>query len=59
MRPLAITDFFIPSPTISAFEVESLTIRFYALCILAGIVFGTWLTARRLQFRGPSPLPTP
>lgn len=52
MRPLATTDFFIPSPTISAFELGPLTIRFYALCILAGIVIGTWLTARRLRFRG-------
>ena len=52
MRPLATTDFFIPSPTISAFELGPLTIRFYALAILSGIVIGTWLTARRLRIRG-------
>lgn len=52
MQPLASTDFFIPSPTISAFAVGPFTVRFYALCILAGIVVGVWLTARRLRFRG-------
>ncbi|MGY4544469.1 prolipoprotein diacylglyceryl transferase [Arthrobacter sp. UYNi723] len=52
MTPSAITDYFIPSPTVSALELGPLTVRFYALCILAGIVFGTWLTARRLRERG-------
>ncbi|MFF1385639.1 prolipoprotein diacylglyceryl transferase [Arthrobacter sp. NPDC058288] len=52
MRPSVLPGFYIPSPTISAFEIGPLTIRFYALCILAGIVFGTWLTARRLRARG-------
>lgn len=52
MRPSVISDFFIPSPTVSAFELGPLTIRFYALCIMAGIVVGTWLTARRLRARG-------
>ncbi|MFY9633293.1 MAG: prolipoprotein diacylglyceryl transferase [Cellulosimicrobium cellulans] len=45
-------EFFIPSPTISALELGPLTIRFYALAILAGIALGAWLTARRLRARG-------
>ncbi len=52
VRTLASTDFFIPSPTVSAFQVGPLTIRFYAVCILAGIIVGVWLTARRLRARG-------
>ncbi|ABK05627.1 prolipoprotein diacylglyceryl transferase (plasmid) [Arthrobacter sp. FB24] len=52
MRASALPDFFIPSPTVSAFELGPLTIRFYALCILGGIVLGTWLSARRLRARG-------
>ncbi|WP_251039944.1 prolipoprotein diacylglyceryl transferase family protein [Arthrobacter sp. ISL-72] len=43
---------FIRSPTVSAFELGPLTIRFYALCIVAGIVVGTWLAARRLRAPG-------
>ncbi len=46
------TDFFLPSPTGNAFELGPLTIHFYALAILAGIILGTWLTARRLRARG-------
>ncbi|MET4901726.1 prolipoprotein diacylglyceryl transferase [Paenarthrobacter sp. CC6] len=52
MRTLPPTEFFIPSPTVSALQLGPLTIRFYALCILAGIIFGVWLTARRLRARG-------
>lgn len=52
MRALGMSDLFIPSPTISALELGPLTIRFYALAILTGIVVGTWLTARRLRARG-------
>lgn len=52
MRASVLPDFFIPSPTVSAFELGPLTIRFYALCILGGIVLGTWLSARRLRARG-------
>ena len=51
MQPSA-TDFFLPSPTLSAFELGPFTIRFYALCIMAGIVLGAWLTARRMRARG-------
>ena len=43
---------FIPSPTVSAFHVGPLTIHFYALCIMAGIVFAVWLTSRRWRARG-------
>lgn len=32
-----------------------MTIRFYALCILAGIVIAVWLTGRRLTARGGTP----
>jgi prolipoprotein diacylglyceryl transferase len=46
------TELFFPSPAVSAFQLGPLTIRFYALAILAGIVVGVWLTARRLQARG-------
>ncbi|MCT9627236.1 prolipoprotein diacylglyceryl transferase [Pseudarthrobacter equi] len=52
MRASVLPDFFIPSPTVSAFELGPLTLRFYALCIVAGIVLGSWLTARRLRARG-------
>ncbi|MEO5314414.1 prolipoprotein diacylglyceryl transferase [Pseudarthrobacter sp. CC12] len=52
MQPSVLSGFFIPSPTVSAAQVGPLTIRFYALCILAGIVIGAWLTARRFRARG-------
>ncbi len=52
MNTRAMTELFFPSPTVSAFQLGPLTIRFYALAILAGIVFGVWLTARRLRARG-------
>ncbi len=43
---------YLPSPTVAAFELGPLTIRAYALCILAGIVLAVWLTGRRLDARG-------
>ncbi|WP_275775131.1 prolipoprotein diacylglyceryl transferase [Paenarthrobacter sp. Y-19] len=52
MNAAAATELFFPSPTVSAFQLGPLTIRFYALAILAGIVVGVWLTARRLRARG-------
>ncbi|UKA68413.1 prolipoprotein diacylglyceryl transferase [Arthrobacter sp. FW306-05-C] len=52
MNAAVATELFFPSPTVSAFQLGPLTIRFYALAILAGIVFGVWLTARRLRLRG-------
>jgi prolipoprotein diacylglyceryl transferase len=45
----------IPSPGISSFQVGPLTIHFYALCILAGIVVATFLTNHRLTKRGAEP----
>jgi prolipoprotein diacylglyceryl transferase len=42
----------IPSPPISSFQLGPLTIHFYALCILVGIVIAVWLTQRRLGRRG-------
>jgi prolipoprotein diacylglyceryl transferase len=42
----------IPSPPISSFAIGPLTIHFYALCILTGIVIAVWLTQRRLSGRG-------
>lgn len=52
MNTLVATELFFPSPAVSAFQLGPLTIRFYALAILAGIVIGVWLTARRLRARG-------
>ncbi|MBT8159508.1 MULTISPECIES: prolipoprotein diacylglyceryl transferase [Arthrobacter] len=46
------SDSFFPSPTVSAFHVGPVTIHFYALCILAGIVVAVWLTSRRWSGRG-------
>ncbi|WP_404347891.1 prolipoprotein diacylglyceryl transferase [Phycicoccus jejuensis] len=43
---------YLPSPTVAAFDLGPLTIRAYALCILAGIVLAVWLTGRRLAARG-------
>ncbi len=44
----------IPSPDLawSAFGVGPLTVRTYALCLLAGIAAAIWLTSRRLDARG-------
>jgi len=42
----------IPSPPISSFQIGPLTIHFYALCILAGIVVAAFMTNRRLTKRG-------
>lgn len=52
MNPTSLATLYIPSPTVSAFQIGPLTIRFYALCILAGIVVAVWLTGRRLTARG-------
>ena len=42
----------IPSPGWSGFSIGPLTIHAYALCILAGIVVGLWLTSARWAKRG-------
>ncbi len=46
---------FIPSPSQGVWHVLGLPIRAYALCILAGIFAGYWLTRRRWVARGGSP----
>ena len=45
----------IPSPSINELQLGSVTIRYYALFILVGIVLGLWLTAVRLKQRGVKP----
>ncbi|GAA1911443.1 prolipoprotein diacylglyceryl transferase [Microbacterium aoyamense] len=45
----------IPSPSISSFQLGPLTIHFYALCIIAGIIAAVLLTNHRLTKRGAEP----
>jgi prolipoprotein diacylglyceryl transferase len=45
----------IPSPPISYFQLGPVRIHFYALCIIAGIVFAVLLTNYRLTKRGAEP----
>ena len=56
VAPAASVPAAIPSPDWSGFDIPlpwgSLRIHAYALCILAGIVVGLWLTARRWAKRG-------
>ncbi|MCB5291805.1 prolipoprotein diacylglyceryl transferase [Arthrobacter sp. SO3] len=49
------SDSFIPSPTVSAIHGGPLTIHFYALCIVAGILVAIWLGSRRWTARGGGP----
>lgn len=42
----------IPSPPSSSFQIGPLTIHYYALCIIAGIIVATFLTNHRLTRRG-------
>jgi hypothetical protein len=44
--------FSIPSPTVSSFTVGPLTIHYYALFILAGIIVATVITSGRMKARG-------
>jgi prolipoprotein diacylglyceryl transferase len=43
---------FIPSPPINGFSLGPLTIRFYALCLIAGIIAGWLIGLRRWRARG-------
>jgi prolipoprotein diacylglyceryl transferase len=43
---------FIPSPSISSFQIGPLTIHIYALCLITGIVAAWMLGNRRWQARG-------
>lgn len=45
----------IPSPSVSQFSLGPLTVHFYALCILTGIVVCLWLTSRRWKSWGEDP----
>lgn len=45
----------IPSPPVSSFTLGPLTIHFYALCIILGIVVATLITNARLTKRGAEP----
>jgi prolipoprotein diacylglyceryl transferase len=40
---------------VSGFQIGPVTIHFYALCILAGIVAALWVAGRRWQARGGKP----
>ncbi len=51
----ALSPLSIPSPDISSFTIGPLTIHFYALCILAGIVVAALMTNHRLTKRGAEP----
>jgi prolipoprotein diacylglyceryl transferase len=42
----------IPTPSVSAFNLGPLTIHFYALCIIAGIVVAIWLGDHRYRAAG-------
>ncbi|BDZ38294.1 hypothetical protein GCM10025863_09080 [Microbacterium suwonense] len=42
----------IPSPPVSTFPIFGLTIHYYALCIIAGIIAATLITNHRLTKRG-------
>ena len=43
---------YIPSPTVSQFSIGSLTIHFYALCILAGVIAAVWIGTARWKKLG-------
>lgn len=45
----------IPSPSVSVIELGPLTIHFYALCIIAGIIVAVWWGERRFVALGGSP----
>ena len=42
----------IPAPDWSGFDLGPVSIRAYALCIIAGMVAALWLGSRRWQARG-------
>ncbi len=46
---------YLPSPSIHVIELGPLTVHFYALCIIAGIVVAVWLGERRFVARGGAP----
>lgn len=50
-QPLA----YLPSPTVAQLKIGPFPIRFYALCIIAGIALAVWLGERRWRQRGGEP----
>ena len=46
---------YLPSPSINVIEFGPLTVHFYALSIIAGIVVAVWLGERRFVARGGAP----
>jgi prolipoprotein diacylglyceryl transferase len=46
---------YIPSPTVAQIKLGPFPIRFYALCIIAGIALAAWLGERRWRARGGEP----
>lgn len=51
---LLLTVLSIPSPSINSFDLGPFTIRFYALCLIAGMVAAWAIGSRRWQARGGS-----
>lgn len=45
----------LPSPSVSSFPVGPLTVHYYALCILTGIIVCLWLASRRWKNMGENP----
>lgn len=52
LSTLSVVPASIPSPPVSFFQIGPLTIHFYALCIIAGIIAAVLLTNHRLTKRG-------
>ncbi|MGH3414946.1 MAG: prolipoprotein diacylglyceryl transferase [Actinocrinis sp.] len=50
-QPLA----FLPSPTSAQLKLGPFPLRYYALCIIVGIVIAVWLSERRWRARGGEP----
>jgi prolipoprotein diacylglyceryl transferase len=46
---------YLPSPSISVISLGPLTVHFYALCIIAGIIVAVWWGERRFVARGGEP----
>jgi prolipoprotein diacylglyceryl transferase len=46
---------YLPSPTVAQLKIGPFPIRFYALCIIAGIAVAVWLGERRWRQRGGEP----
>ncbi len=46
---------YLPSPPVNGFNIGSLQVHFYGLCIAAGVVAAVWLAQRRWSARGGPP----